>query len=311
MDRKIALIFPGQGAQYIGMGKDFYDAFPLFKETFQEAEEYLEMHISDVLFQGPEEELKKTLHSQLGIFINSVAIYRVVKSQMPSLTVDTCSGLSLGEYSALYASGCMPFQEGLLLVKKRATFMTEACQKHPGTMAAVLGLDGAIVQEVIDAMSPGAQVWAANFNTPGQVVISGTQKGVAKASEEMKARGAKRVIPLQVEGAFHSGLMQEAQDQLTPYIDAWKIEKATTRLVMNVLGDYVEDSLEMKKNLIHQVTHSTRWEASIRNMSQAGITTFLELGCGKTLTTMNKKMVPEKISLSIDKLQDLEQLSTL
>lgn len=311
MTRKIALLFPGQGAQYIGMGKDFFAAFSLAKETFEEAEDILKMDIQNILFHGPEDKINKTLYSQLGIFINSFALFRVVKKLCANLSFDSFAGLSLGEYTALASSERISFEEALILVQKRALFMTECCEKHPGSMAAILGLPSSLVEETL-LTCKNERVWAANFNSPGQVVISGSKNGVEKAAELLKAKGAKRIIFLEVEGAFHSGLMQDAQDQLKPYIDACNVKSGVGRLVMNVPGNYVQDAKKIKENLIDQITHSTRWESSIRNMAKEKVTTFIEIGSGKTLTTMNKKIVPDILeSFSIDKVQDLDQLELL
>lgn len=215
--KRAAYLFPGQGAQYPGMGKDFFDVFAISRETFEEADEYLGERLSKIIFEGPEAVLTQTKHSQLAIFVNSAAILRALIQQLPDLKPAICAGLSLGEYTALFASGRLGFKETLFLVRERSRLMNDACEKIPGTMAAVLGLHAPEVEAAVKGLKG---VWVANYNCPGQTVISGTKEGVEKGAEALKARGAKRVLPLTVHGAFHSGLMQPAQDALAPFIAA-------------------------------------------------------------------------------------------
>lgn len=304
--KKVAYLFPGQGAQYVGMGKDFYESFAIARETFQEADEILGFHLSKIIFEGPEELLVQTKYSQLAIFVNSIAILRVIEQQLPDLCPSVCAGLSLGEYSALCASGKMSFKETLLLVQKRAEFMNEACEKVPGTMAVVLGLNE---QQVLDSLKGIPGVWVANYNCPGQIVISGKKEGVEKGSEALKAKGAKRVLPLSVSGAFHSGLMQIAQDALMPYVLASSINDTSVQFVMNAPGNFVEASADIRRHLISQVTQSVRWEQGILAMHEKGIALYLEIGCGKTLSGMNRKMGVTGSTLSVDKLSDLDHLA--
>lgn len=296
-----AFLFPGQGAQYVGMAKDFFESFQVARETFEEANEILNENVSRVIFEGPEERLTETKYSQLGIFIASSAILRTLEQQMPSLKPGTCSGLSLGEYTALYASQRLSFKETLLLVRERALLMNAACEKTEGAMAAVLGLDASGIEAVLKGKR---DVWIANYNAPGQTVISGTKEGVAAASIELKAKGAKRVLALTVHGAFHSPLMQSAQDGLAPFILDAPIQTSSIGFVMNVPGNYVESTDEIRHNLIFQVTSSIRWEQGI--LSMKGIETYVEIGCGKTLTGLNRKIGMEGISLSIEKVADLD-----
>lgn len=298
---KSAFIFPGQGSQYVGMGKDFFNSFAVAKETFQEADELLKANLSQLIFEGPEELLTQTKNSQVAIFVVSVAILRTVEQQLPSLVPAVCSGLSLGEYTALYASGRLGFADTLKLVQERARLMNEACEKTEGTMAAVLGLDAKSVESAVKGL-PG--VWVANYNAPGQTVISGTKAGVAHASTVLKEKGARRVIPLNVHGAFHSGLMQMAQDGLAPFVEMAPIQATGLDFVMNVPGHFVTDLKEIRRNLISQVTQSVRWEQGILAMKEAGVEQFIEIGCGKTLSGLNKKM--EVPTVSIDKVNDLE-----
>ncbi len=304
--RNIAFLFPGQGAQYPGMGKDFAASFAVARETFEEADDLLGEDLSRVVFEGPADLLTETKHSQLGIFVTSLAILRTIEQQLPEWKPSVCAGLSLGEYSALSASGRLGFKETLLLVRERARLMNEACKRTSGTMAAVLGLDAASIDA---ALRGQPEVWVANYNCPGQTVISGTMEGVENGSRILKAKGAKRVLPLAVHGAFHSRLMQLAQDGLAPFIAAAPIGESPVGFVMNVPGRLVASPQEVRRYLTDQVTHSIRWEQGIRSME--GIELFLEIGCGKTLAGLNKKIGVAGFTQSIDKVEDLEQIGGL
>ncbi len=306
--KKRAFLFPGQGAQYVGMGKDFSNSYAIAKETFQEADDTLNVPLSKVIFEGPENSLTETKHCQAAIFVNSIAILRVIRQQINSFVPFVTAGLSLGEYSALFAAEKLGFKDTLLLLQKRALFMNEACVRVPGTMAAVLGLNGEHVETAIQNI-PG--VWVANYNCPGQIVISGTKEGVEKGTLILKETGAKRVIPLSVAGAFHSALMQSAQDQLAPFIMAAPLQESSTHFVMNAIGDFVSMVSDMRKYLIAQVTSSVRWEQGIRAMNERGIDLFVEIGCGSTLSGMNRKIGTAGETISIEKVSDLEKLGNL
>jgi len=303
MNKRVGYIFPGQGAQYPGMGKDFAETFAVARETFEEADDILQESLSRVIFEGPETELTKTKNSQLAIFIVSAALLRSFQTQF-RINPAVCAGLSLGEYTALWASGKMTFQETLLLVRQRANFMNEACETVPGTMAAVLGLDG---PAVLSAMQNISGVWVANYNCPGQIVISGTEAAIIEAAASLKIVGAKRVIPLQVHGAFHSGLMQKAQDQLKPFIERAPLIDSPIALAMNAPGGIVSDLAEIRRQLILQVTGSVRWEQLIQSIESNGPHQYFEIGCGKTLAGFNKKMgFP---TLNVEKISDLEKIA--
>lgn len=299
---KRAFIFPGQGAQYVGMGKDFFDSFVIARETFQEADDLLGMSLSKIIFEGPEDLLTQTKNSQVAIFVTSMAIFRTMQQQLPDLIPSVCAGLSLGEYTALSASNRLNFADTLLLVRERARLMNDACEKVPGTMAAVLGLDAEGIAAAVKGLNG---VWVANYNAPGQTVISGTKEGIDKAALILKERGAKRVIPLTVHGAFHSGLMQSAQDGLAPFVERVSLADSEIAFVMNVPGGFVINKEEIRRNLIAQVTQSVRWEQGIEAMKAAGVDFFLEIGCGKTLSGLNRKMGITSMS-SIEKVTDLE-----
>jgi [acyl-carrier-protein] S-malonyltransferase len=306
--KNLAFLFPGQGAQYPGMGKDFFDTFLVAREVFEEADDVLSFHLSRVIFEGSPEQLIETRYSQAAIFVASVAILRVLQQQMPQLDCSVCSGLSLGEYSALFASRRILFSDCLRLVQLRGRLLNEACEIVKGTMAAVLGLNAGEVLECIENLS---DVWVANYNCPGQTVISGTQQGVETATLLLRSKGARRVVPLQVQGAFHSPLMQRAQDQLMPAIKQVELFDSTTEFVMNVPGDFVCDSSEIRENLIRQVTHSVCWEQGIRAMMRRDVVMYIEIGCSKTLTGMNKKIDTIRPTVSIEKVSELETVASL
>lgn len=310
-NRKLAFLFPGQGAQYPGMAKDFYDAFSEAREVFEEADEILGLRFSDLIFNGPADELTLTKNSQLGIYIASAAILRTVQKQFPDLQPAVCAGLSLGEYTALLAAGKITFADGIKLVQARAQYMNDACIAHPGTMQVVLGLTPEAVEEAIQHINPPHQVWIANLNCPGQVVIAGTQSGIQAAAELLKSKGAKRVLPLDVSGAFHSGLMQEAQERLEPKIRETHFSDSSIEIVMNAVGGYVSDLESIRNHLILQVTNPVRWEQGIRAMASSGIELFIEMGCGKTLQGMNKRIGIDQPTFSVEKISDLETLSQI
>ncbi len=298
---KIAFIFPGQGAQYVGMAKDFYEAFPIVRETFEEASRILSTDFTRLILEGPEAELILTKNSQPAIFIVSVALLRCIQEQFPHLQPAICAGLSLGEYTALYASGRISFADALQIVAARGKYMQEACQEQQGTMRVVLGLDPAIV-----AAHLPAGVWIANLNCPGQVVIAGVSSAMAQAEELLKAQGAKRVLPLDVSGAFHTPLMKSAQEKLKASLLAVSLHESATQLVMNVPGDFVDFSSEIREHLIAQVASPTQWEKGIRLLEDVDL--FVEIGPGKTLTGMNKKIGVKGQTLNIEKTTDLDTL---
>lgn len=309
--RKIAFIFPGQGAQYPGMAKDFFDTYPQAKHTFEEADDLLRRKLSTIVFEGPDNVLTETKNSQLGIFVASTAILRTVAALFPELKPAVCSGLSLGEYTALMASGKISFADCLSLVEKRGQYMNDACEATKGTMAVVIGLSADDAKQVVKEVAMPNDLWAANFNCPGQVVFSGTLRGIEAGSAAAKAKGAKRVLPLQVHGAFHSGLMKLAEQSLAPYIEHAKLTDSPCSLVMNVTGAPASDQKEIRKNLILQVTHPVCWEQGMRHMIADGTGPFIELGCGKVLNGFCKRIDPAAVCISIEKIGDLPQLETL
>lgn len=307
--KKIAFLFPGQGAQYPGMAKDFVEQFATAKAVFEEADDTLRRNLSEIVLNGPAELLTETRHSQTGIFTASTAMLKVIEESFPNLHPYVCAGLSLGEYTALSAGRWIPFTQALKLVDHRGAFMNDACEQSPGTMAVVMGLTAEQVEGIVKEVNMPHDLWAANFNCPGQVVISGTMKGIDAATTVAKTKGAKRVLPLQVHGAFHSGLMQSARQKLAPHIQEASLQKSNVRTVMNVPGNYVDETDAVRENLIQQVTQPVRWEQGIRAMVNDGVDLFIEIGCGKTLSGMNRKIEVPVPTLSVEKIGDLETLS--
>lgn len=305
---KLAFIFPGQGDQYPKMGKDFFDNFSLAKEVFEAANDFLGKDMTKIIFEGSEEDLTKTINSQLCVFITSQAILAVLKKEFPHLTPFVCAGLSLGEYSALCSSGKITYKDALLLINKRAKYMSVSCEKHKGTMAAVIGLNSDAVEEIVLKLKKSYPIWAANFNTPLQTVISGTIAGVDAASKALTEAGAKKIIPLQVFGAFHSGLMQEAQDELAKDIEEISLIDTPINIVMNATGNFASFH-EIKKNLIIQVTSSVRWCQSVQTMDKSLVDTYIEIGPGKTLSGMNKRIGPKGTTYNVEFISDLKKLS--
>jgi [acyl-carrier-protein] S-malonyltransferase len=289
-----AYIFPGQGAQFTGMGKDLYDANPKAKELFDQANDILGFDIKTIMFSGTAEELKQTKVTQPAVFIHSVAAALSNSTFAP----DMVAGHSLGEFSALVANGALSFANGLSLVSKRAMAMQRACEINPSTMAAVLGMDDEKVEEVCGSIKEEIVV-AANYNCPGQLVISGSLKGIDIACEKLKAAGAKRAMVLQVGGAFHSPLMEPARGELAAAIEATSFSKPICPVYQNVNAKPSSDINEIKRNLVAQLTAPVRWTQSVQNMAIAGATTFIECGPGKVLQGLVKKIAPDVEAMGI------------
>lgn len=308
MYNKKAFLFPGQGAQYPGMGKDFYDNFLIARETFEEADDVLNRHLSRIIFEGPEKELTETHNSQTAIYVTSIALLRVLQQIDPELKPQVTAGLSLGEYTALTASGRLSYKDGLNLVQQRGRLMSQACEETHGTMAVVLGMSAEDVEQTVAEVKLPNDLWAANFNCPGQVVISGTLKGIEAGTKALQAKGAKRILPLQVHGAFHSGLMRSAELALAEYVMHTPLKESDIQLVMNVQGDYASNTETIRQNMIKQVTSPVRWEQGIRAMAKKGVDLYVEIGCGKALSGFNKKMSLTAPTLSIEKIADLENI---
>jgi len=279
-----AFVFPGQGAQFVGMGKDLYESNALAKELFDKADEILGFKITDIMFVGTDEQLKETKVTQPAVFLHSV-IQALCLGE--AFNPDMVAGHSLGEFSALVASGALSFEDGLKLVAARANAMQKACEANPGTMAAIIGLSDEKVEEVCASVSTDDNiVVAANYNCPGQLVISGNIDAVNKACEKMKEAGAKRALPLKVGGAFHSPLMQLAKDELQAAIEKTTFKMPKCPVYQNVDAKAHTDATEIKSNLIAQLTSSVRWTASVQAMIVAGANDFTECGPGTALQGM-------------------------
>ena len=282
---KKAYVFPGQGAQFVGMGKDLYENSPLAKELFEQANEILGFRITDLMFEGTDEDLKQTKVTQPAIFLHSVIL---AKSLGDDFKPDMTAGHSLGEFSALVAAGALSFEDGLKLVYKRALAMQKACELNPSTMAAVLGLPDDKVEEVVDSIDD--IVVAANYNCPGQIVISGSNSGIEVACEKLLEAGARRAIPLKVGGAFHSPLMEPAREELSKAIASTVINEPTCPVYQNVSTKGEKDPAVIKENLIAQLTSPVKWTQSVLNMIEDGATEFVELGPGKVLQGLITKI---------------------
>ena len=283
-----AYVFPGQGAQFIGMGKDLYDNSPLAKELFEKANEILGFRITDIMFEGTAEQLKETKVTQPAIFLHSVILAKTLGNDFAP---DMVAGHSLGEFSALVANGSLSFEDGLRLVSKRALAMQAACEAKPSTMAAVLGLDDKIVEDVCASID--GIVVAANYNCPGQLVISGETSAVEKACEAMKAAGAKRALLLPVGGGFHSPMMEPAREELAAAIEATTFSQGSCPVYQNVTATAVTDAAEIQKNLITQLTAPVKWTQSVQQMIVDGADTFIEVGPGNVLQGLVKKINKE------------------
>lgn len=283
-----AFVFPGQGAQFPGMGKQLYEESPLAKALFEEANEILGFRITDIMFEGSDEELKQTKVTQPAIFLHAVILAKITSNFKP----DMVAGHSLGEFSALVANGVLAFEDGLRLVYQRAMAMQAACESNPSTMAAILGLSDEKVEEICAGISEEIVV-PANYNCPGQLVISGTIKGIDIACEHMKAAGAKRALPLPVGGAFHSPLMEPAREKLQSAIESTHFSTPTCPIYQNVSTTAVSDVAQIKANLIAQLTAPVKWTQSVQHMVLDGATMFVECGPGKVLQGLIKKIHPE------------------
>jgi [acyl-carrier-protein] S-malonyltransferase len=279
-----AYVFPGQGAQFTGMGKDLYENSELAKSLFEKANEILGFRITDIMFEGTAEELKETKVTQPAIFLHSVILAKTLEDFKPEMV----AGHSLGEFSALVANGVLSFEDGLKLVSQRALAMQKACEIKPSTMAAVLNLDDKIVEDICASID--GIVVAANYNCPGQLVISGEYKAVELACEKMKEAGAKRALILPVGGGFHSPMMEPAREELAAAIEATTFSTPICPVYQNVVASAVSDANEIKKNLIIQLTAPVKWTQSVQQMIADGATLFTEVGPGKVLAGLIGKI---------------------
>ncbi|HEY2421337.1 MAG TPA: ACP S-malonyltransferase [Neobacillus sp.] len=286
---KIAFVFPGQGSQVVGMGKDLAEQDPEVLQYFTKANETLQSNLSKLIFEGPQEELTKTVNAQPALLTTSIAILNFFLKS--GIKADFVAGHSLGEYTALVAAGTLTFEEGIYAVRKRGEFMEKAVPNGEGTMAAVLGLDRESLFEVTKAVDEtGFPVSLANLNCPGQIVISGSRRGVELAGEKAKEAGAKRVLPLEVSGPFHSSLMKPASTELKAVLDSLNMKDAEIPVIANVSAEPMSDAAEMKEKLIEQLYSPVLWEDSVQKMIALGVDTFIEIGPGKVLSGLIKKV---------------------
>ena len=283
-----AFLFPGQASQYVAMGKDLAARFPEARDLFDIANDIMGADLRRICFEGPEDELRQTMYTQPAIFVHSIIVARLLTD-----TPSAAAGHSLGEYSALTAAGALRFEDGLRLVKKRGELMQESGTRSPGTMAAVIGAEPFLVEEACAEARGAGIVQAANFNSPGQIVISGSIEGIDKAMEVLKAKGVRIVKKLPVSGAFHSPLMQYAQDEIGAVLDATDISDARYPVYANVTGEPVHDAAVIREMLFRQMTSPVLWEASMRNMLRDGVTQFVEASPGNVLQGLLKRISPD------------------
>lgn len=303
---KLAFVFPGQGAQTVGMGKDLFDQYDVAKRLFAEADEALGYSIKDMCFEGPADDLKLTANTQPAILTVSVIVNEILKEH--GVQPDVAGGHSLGEYSALVAAGVLLFKDAVALVHKRGQYMQEAVPVGEGGMAAIIGLDDeAIAAACEKATKEAGEVQPVNFNCPGQTVIAGTTHGVEKAVEELKAAGAKKAVVLPVSAPFHSTLMKPAAEKLAAELDKVAIHDAAFPVVSNFTGELETKAEEIKANLVAQADHPVRWIACVKTMQAFGADTFVEAGPGKTLCGFNRRIDRSLKSLNVENLESLQK----
>ena len=308
---RVALLFPGQGAQYVGMGKTFYDEYPAARQVFEQASDLIGMNLPRIIFNGPESTLTETKIAQPAIFVACWAVWQVLRRQFSLPTPVCTAGLSLGEYTALAAAGILPFEAALRLVQLRGALMHEACERHKGTMLVIMGLEDDRVRTMVEELQLPNDLWCANFNCPGQVVVSGTSRGIEAAAAAAKAFGAKRTVPLQVHGAFHCPLMNDAKNGLEKALQEAPLAMTPVRVAMNVTGQFAEDVEQIRSLLVSQVVSSVLWHSCVSVCAEQEISCFLEVGCGKTLANMNKRIGVNVPTVTVETTEDLHALDTI
>jgi len=300
-DKKIAFVFPGQGVQYVGMGRDIYENFKEVRSMFEKTNDILKLNLTRLCFEGPPDMLKLTSICQPAILVVSLATLNALKLLCPDISPRVVAGLSLGEYTALVASGAIGFEDAVRLVKKRGEFMEEAANINPGQMASILGLG----QEVVEEICKETGVEIANLNCPGQIVISGKRETITRAIELAKEKGAKRTILLEVSGPFHSSLMSPASKKLMYELNRIEIRVPQVPVVSNFTAYFENAPEEIRTNLVNQINHATRWENSVRLIIDSGVTSFLEIGPGKVLSGLINRIDNSLNIYNIETFQDI------
>lgn len=304
----VALLFPGQGSQYAGMGKDLYEAYPAARAVFDKADSIVGFSLSRLCFEGPLPELTRTQNCQPAVLTASIAAFEALKTVTSHKlqAISYAAGLSLGEYSALIACGVLSFEDGLRLVWKRAMLMEDAAKKHPGKMCAVLGLERSLVQEICRE----SQAEIANLNCPGQIVITGKAEAVDRAKGLAEEKGAKRVLDLEVSGAFHSGLMREAAEEFRVFLQNTQLGEAAIPLVSNVTSGPLRDPSEIRENMVKQIYSPVCWEDSVRFIIGQGVKTFYEIGPGSVLKGLLRKIDPGAQVINIGKREEIDNFKS-